>query len=141
MHYRSLIYPPDRQHDRHQQADLLAGHINSYTLEKRYVHRSGKRIWTLSTVSLVRSPQGKPLYFVVQLKEINDIKHNQRQKQHLLDTLRQERERLHITLSAIGEAVLSTVPPQRIPFMNPGAEKKMSGGSRRQAIGTTRRRQ
>ncbi|MDA6075999.1 PAS domain S-box protein [Edwardsiella anguillarum] len=31
LRYRSLIYPPDRQSDKRQLADLLAGHIDSYT--------------------------------------------------------------------------------------------------------------
>ncbi|WCF12692.1 PAS domain S-box protein [Edwardsiella piscicida] len=134
LRYRSLIYPPDRLSDKRQLADLLAGHLDSYTLEKRYVHRSGRIIWTLLTVSLVRSPQAEALYFVAQMKEINDIKNNERQKQRLLDTLHQERERLHITLSAIGEAVISTDPQQIIRFMNPSAEK-MTGWAPTRAIG------
>ncbi|WP_395755141.1 diguanylate cyclase domain-containing protein [Edwardsiella ictaluri] len=134
LRYRSLIYPPDRLSDKRQLADLLAGHIDSYTLEKRYVHRSGRIIWTLLTVSLVRPPQAEVLYFVAQMKEINDIKHNERQKQRLLDTLHQERERLHITLSAIGEAVISTDPQQIVRFMNPSAEK-MTGWAQSRAIG------
>ncbi|WP_370549097.1 diguanylate cyclase [Edwardsiella tarda] len=86
------------------------------------------------TVSLVRDPRAEPLYFVMQVKEINDIKNNQRQKQHLLDTLHQERERLHTTLSAIGEAVISSDPQQIIRFMNPSAEK-MTGWPQGEAIG------
>ncbi|MDA6076000.1 PAS domain-containing protein [Edwardsiella anguillarum] len=84
----------------------------------------------------MRPPQAEAesLYFVAQMKEINDIKNNERQKQRLLDTLHQERERLHITLSAIGEAVISTDPQQIIRFMNPSAEK-MTGWAQTRAIG------
>ncbi|QPR29488.1 diguanylate cyclase [Edwardsiella hoshinae] len=134
MPYQQRVHPDDRQSDKRQQAALLAGYLDSYTLEKRYLHRNGQAIWTLLTVSLVRDPQAEPLYFVMQLKEINDIKNNQRQKQRLLDTLHQERERLHTTLSAIGEAVISSDPQQIIRFMNPSAEK-MTGWPQGEAIG------
>lgn len=134
MPYQQRVHPEDRQSDKRQQAALLAGYLDSYTLEKRYLHRNGQAIWTLLTVSLVRNPRAEPLYFVMQVKEINDIKNNQRQKQRLLDTLHQERERLHTTLSAIGEAVISSDPQQIIRFMNPSAEK-MTGWPQGEAIG------
>ncbi|KEA50554.1 diguanylate cyclase [Mangrovibacter sp. MFB070] len=52
----------------------------------------------------------------------------------LHDALYQEKERLHITLDAIGEAVICTDVDMRITFMNPVAEK-MSGWPQEQAFG------
>ncbi|WP_312687766.1 diguanylate cyclase [Kosakonia sp.] len=52
----------------------------------------------------------------------------------LNDALFQEKERLHITLDSIGEAVLCTDVEMNVTFMNPVAEK-MSGWSQEQAMG------
>jgi diguanylate cyclase (GGDEF)-like protein/PAS domain S-box-containing protein len=52
----------------------------------------------------------------------------------LNDALFQEKERLHITLDSIGEAVLCTDVEMNVTFMNPVAEK-MSGWMQEQAIG------
>ena len=52
----------------------------------------------------------------------------------LTDALYQEKERMHITLDAIGEAVISTDQEMRIIFMNPVAEM-MSGWTQEEAEG------
>ncbi|WP_158783554.1 diguanylate cyclase [Pantoea sp. BAV 3049] len=52
----------------------------------------------------------------------------------LTDALYQEKERMHITLDAIGEAVISTDEEMRVTFMNPVAES-MSGWKQESAAG------
>ena len=52
----------------------------------------------------------------------------------LTEALYQEKERMHITLDAIGEAVISTDEELRVTFMNPIAEQ-MSGWTQEQAEG------
>ncbi|WP_062742836.1 diguanylate cyclase [Erwinia persicina] len=52
----------------------------------------------------------------------------------LTNALYEEKERMHITLDAIGEAVISTDEEMRVIFMNPVAEK-MSGWLQHQASG------
>lgn len=52
----------------------------------------------------------------------------------LTEALYQEKERMHITLDAIGEAVISTDEEMRVIFMNPVAES-MSGWTQENAAG------
>ena len=52
----------------------------------------------------------------------------------LNEALFQEKERLHITLDSIGEAVICTDEALKVTFMNPVAEK-MSGWTQEQALG------
>ncbi|MFG1172082.1 diguanylate cyclase [Erwiniaceae bacterium CAU 1747] len=52
----------------------------------------------------------------------------------LTDALDQERERMHITLDAINEAVISTDEQMQVIFMNPVAEK-MTGWPQHHAVG------
>ena len=53
---------------------LLAGDIQSYQMEKRYFPRSGRVVWGLLNVSLIRDDQGQPLYFISQIENITDRK-------------------------------------------------------------------
>ncbi|MCE9688567.1 PAS domain S-box protein, partial [Shewanella sp. AS16] len=50
------------------------------------------------------------------------------------EALFQEKERLHITLDSIGEAVVCIDMAMKITFMNPVAEK-MSGWTQEEALG------
>lgn len=53
---------------------LLDGEIPSYSLEKRYIRKQGEITWARITVSLRRDNQGKPLYFVAMVEDINERK-------------------------------------------------------------------
>ncbi|MDG2820289.1 PAS domain S-box protein, partial [Vibrio parahaemolyticus] len=120
---------------------LISGEVDSYSLEKRYCTRGGEIVWALLAVSLVRHEDGTPLYFIKQIEDINDLKKSREANRQLMakitqanDALFQEKERLHITLDSISEAVISTDNEQNIIFMNPVAEK-MSGWKQAEAQG------
>lgn len=51
---------------------LKAGLIPSYQLEKRYVHKDGKIVWALLTVTLLRDETDAPLYFIKQIMNITE---------------------------------------------------------------------
>jgi diguanylate cyclase (GGDEF)-like protein len=53
---------------------LLAGEIAKYQTEKRYLRVDGKTVWVVVTASLVRDADGRPLYFVSQMKDISERK-------------------------------------------------------------------
>ena len=53
---------------------MLAGDISSSQFEKRYIHRSGKVIVVLLSVSMVRDADGAPFNYVVQVMDITDRK-------------------------------------------------------------------
>ncbi len=56
--------------DLFQQA--LAGKIDSYQMEKRFIHKQGHVVWGLLSAGLVRDDAGKPLYFVGQIQDITE---------------------------------------------------------------------
>ncbi|AJR00320.1 hypothetical protein F652_2330 [Enterobacteriaceae bacterium bta3-1] len=134
MTFQDITHRDDLETDLRQLNALVDGEINSYSMEKRYLRSSGESIWTLLSVSLIRDPQGEPLYFVSQIKDISEIKNNERYKQQLLDKLYEEKERLHITLTSIDDAVISTDSHKHVTFMNPVAEK-MTGWTQLEALG------
>lgn len=70
--FQSITHPDDLQPDLQLVQKLLDGELNSYQLEKRYIHRQGHVIWSLLTVSLVRDETGEPAFFISQLQDITE---------------------------------------------------------------------
>ena len=75
---------------------LLAGEINTYQEDKRYIHKQGHTIWIRLSVSVVRDADGSPLYFVSQMQDMSEQKHAQELAEQLrhsqkLDASRQAR--------------------------------------------------
>jgi PAS domain S-box-containing protein len=67
---QTMVHPDDRDVDLAHDSQMLAGEIRSYQTEKRYVHKLGREVLVLATVSLVHDAPGRPLYFVVQAQDI-----------------------------------------------------------------------
>ncbi len=58
---------------------VLAGEIENFTIEKKYVHKNGSTISANLSVSLVRSPEGKPDYFISVIQDITGMKRAEEQ--------------------------------------------------------------
>ncbi len=54
--------------------DLLAGKIQDYVVEKRYLRKDGSLWWARVSASMVRDDSGRPKYFIVIVEDINDRK-------------------------------------------------------------------
>jgi PAS domain S-box-containing protein len=74
MNFQDITHPDDLASDLELLQQLLAGEITHYNLEKRYFTKEQALIWGYLSVSLVRSSQGEPLYFVSQIQDITDQK-------------------------------------------------------------------
>ena len=70
MTFQQLTHPDDLAIDLAHVADALAGRIETYQLEKRYLRRDGHPIWAILGVSLVRDAAGRPVHFVSQIQDI-----------------------------------------------------------------------
>ncbi|MEO6846082.1 MAG: PAS domain S-box protein, partial [Chthoniobacterales bacterium] len=53
---------------------LMDGEVDTFTLEKRYVHKDGHLVWTHVIVTAVHDERGDVKYGVVQVQEITDRK-------------------------------------------------------------------
>jgi two-component system nitrate/nitrite sensor histidine kinase NarX len=67
---------------------MLAGEIETYAMEKRYLRKSGETVWVNLTVSLVRLATGEPDYFV---GVVEDITRRKQAEQALRDSEEQYR--------------------------------------------------
>jgi PAS domain S-box-containing protein len=61
---------------------LLAGEIEDYTLEKRYLRRGGEVWWARVNASLVRDDQDRPRYFMVILEDVTARRRAEEELRH-----------------------------------------------------------
>ncbi|AFZ66860.1 GAF domain-containing protein [Deinococcus peraridilitoris] len=67
---------------------LVAGEIDAFTLEKRYLHKAGHVVWANVTVSAVRDEQGRMQNAVAVLENISDRKLAEQERarfEHLIE--------------------------------------------------------
>ena len=72
--FQEITHPDDLDIDFNYVRQMLAGEIETYTMEKRYFHRKGNIVWVLLAVALVRDSVGAPVYFVSQIEDITERK-------------------------------------------------------------------
>jgi diguanylate cyclase (GGDEF)-like protein/PAS domain S-box-containing protein len=74
LSFQDITHPEDLEADLTLLEQLLAGELQTYSIEKRYVRKDGVLVWVLLAVSLVRTPAGDPLYCVSQVEDITERK-------------------------------------------------------------------
>ncbi len=79
--------------DKQYKDRLLAGEIQTYSLEKRYCRKDGSIVWVNLTESLVRDSSGEPDYFIKVIEDISDRKQAEQK-------LKEAKERLELVTSA-----------------------------------------
>lgn len=69
--WQDLTHPDDWASDRAILELLLAGTLDCHCQQKRYRHRDGSIVWVQITLSLVRTPQGDPKYFLLVVQDVS----------------------------------------------------------------------
>ena len=67
----ALTHPDDRERTREALAALASGELNSQTLEKRYLRKSGESVWARRSISTVRAASGELTCTVTQINDIS----------------------------------------------------------------------
>ena len=68
--YEYFIYPEDIDIDQEEIRKLLKGETSSYSVDKRYVRKSGEIVWAHVTISLARDNEGRPQYVIAIVQDI-----------------------------------------------------------------------
>jgi two-component system, sensor histidine kinase and response regulator len=71
---QDISHPDDLETDLDKLRRVLTGEIQTYQMEKRYLHKDGHFIWVKLSVSLVRDEHGTPLHFVSHIEDITRAK-------------------------------------------------------------------
>lgn len=75
--FEQLTHPDDRARDRQQADAILHGEATRYTCEKRYLHKKGHIVWVKRTLSLIYDDRQRPLYYLLQVVDLTEIKQSE----------------------------------------------------------------
>ncbi len=56
---------------------LVAGEVDSYSMEKRYRRKDGRIIWVRIKPTLARHPDGRPHYYITVVEDIDELKRSE----------------------------------------------------------------
>ena len=99
MTFQEITHPEDLEADLALRDQLVAGEIDSYTMEKRYITASGDVVWVQLSVTLTRDADQQPLYFIAQIQDVTERK---RQEASLRDLVAILSHDLRTPLSVMG---------------------------------------
>lgn len=94
LKYPDFTHPEDLENDTILLKEALKGNLDDYEIEKRFLHKNGKVVWTILTVSIVRDDQGDPIHFVSQMNDISNIKKAEKKVKDLLEITKDQNDRL-----------------------------------------------
>jgi PAS domain S-box-containing protein len=102
--FQDITYPEDLDLDLANVRQLLANEIQTYSMEKRYIHKQGFLVWVELTVSLVwdvssdrgddLSGPGTPKYFISVVEEIGDRKRSEAERNQAVELLERRNQEL-----------------------------------------------
>ena len=92
--FQDITHPDDLAADVAQVGDLLSGKVDSYSMEKRYIHKDGGPVWVDLTVALVRNEAGRPLWFVSVVEDISGRKRMEKQLADNFEEIKALKQRL-----------------------------------------------
>jgi PAS domain S-box-containing protein len=71
---QDIIHPDDLNADIEQFKRMLSEELETYSAEKRYIHKYGHGVWVNQTLSAVRERSGRLEYFVCIIEDITERK-------------------------------------------------------------------
>ncbi len=116
--FRDITHPDDLETSLAHVQSLLAGEIDSYTLEKRYLHRDGQAVWVQLSVSLVRAT----LHLIVQVQDITERKRTEAALRASEVRLAASQQRLRSLVDHNVDCVMSVDLAGRLVTANPACE-------------------
>ncbi len=91
---------------------MAAGELDQYTVEKRFIHKLGHEVWAKLTLSLVRDVQGRPLYEIAIIENIDKRKRAE-------EALRDSEERLRLAVESADLGVWELDIEKDVAFRSP----------------------
>jgi len=75
MNFRNITHPGDIDKSLDITKELITNNsLVNKSIEKRYLHKKGETIWALTTISLIRDSNAKPMFFIAQVQDITTRK-------------------------------------------------------------------
>jgi PAS domain S-box-containing protein len=85
-----FTHPEVLEENKNKQKQLARGEIESYQMEKKFIHKDGSIIYGLLDANLIRDTEGNPSYFIGQVVDITKrkkIELSEKENKRMLETL------------------------------------------------------
>jgi PAS domain S-box-containing protein len=129
--FTDITHPDDIDAGLRLARQVFAGELRSYSIDKRYVRRTGEIVWVALTVSVIRDDAGRPLKGLGILQDISERRAALDLAQAELERLERDHDRI---LAFAGEGIYHVDERGRITFANPAAAE-MLGWSPEELVG------
>ncbi|MEX0956222.1 MAG: PAS domain S-box protein [Rhizobiaceae bacterium] len=130
-----MIHPDDLPRAHELETAYLDSQTQYFEAEFRMRHKDGSWIWVLDRGKAIeRDGDGRTVRAIGTHTDITAQKEAQERLAKTAAALRAEKERLRVTLHAIGDAVICTDASEKVSFMNSAAEA-MTGTTADESIG------
>lgn len=134
LRFQDITHPDDLAPDLELVTRLLAGEIQHYFLDKRYLRKDGSLVWIKLSVALVRAPDGTPEYFVSVIENIHDRKLAEQESERAKRALAASESRFRTAFDNIPDVIVIYDRDLRIQYVNP-ATLQITGMQPEQFIG------
>jgi PAS domain S-box-containing protein len=103
--FADFTYPDDLEPNLTLFRQAVAGEIDSYRLEKRFVSKQGRIVWGIVSAGVVKDAAGKPLYLVGQIENITERKLLEQEREEARAQAERRAEELDRVFDAMADGV------------------------------------
>lgn len=121
--FLDITHPDDLALDLQHYNRLIAGDLESFTIEKRYCHKAGGVVWVTLTVCLVRNDKGEPLFSIGVSQDISAFKQEEAERQAAERALQASHQRINNILESITDAFFALDQSWQFIYLNQRAEQ------------------
>jgi diguanylate cyclase (GGDEF)-like protein/PAS domain S-box-containing protein len=118
MTWSEMTHPDDLAADLSEFDHVLSGQKDQYHIEKRFIRKDGKVIWTHLSVGCVRKPDGSVDHIVATIDDITNAKSSE-------EALRQSEERYRTLVENASDIVFKTDDAGYFTFVNDAVRRTM----------------
>jgi PAS domain S-box-containing protein len=113
--FQQITHPDDLAADVGQLEAVVAGSIDAYTMEKRYIRPDGSLIWADLSVSLLRAADGTPVKFIAIVADIAERKRAQEQVElTLAEAAHRTRNLMAVTGAIVSQSARNAATVQEL---------------------------
>ena len=107
-------------------SELLSGKLDSYTMEKRYITKSGATVWGELRVAIIRNTEMQDCYAISMIQDITEKKQYLQEREKIVSEEKYHVAELEATLAAIPDGIIIYGPNLEI-FMENESARRCSG--------------
>lgn len=94
LNFKQITYPEDLNEDLQNMKKLTSGQINEFSMEKRYISKSGKIVWVNLVVASLWKKDGKPKSHIAIIEDITEKKDAEESLKKSFDLVNEQNKRL-----------------------------------------------